>query len=288
MGEIMGEIMGEDTGNARENSGFPIYGRSVFSFMSQLVVGNWKMNGSRVLGEDLARAIRAGASDHSSASVVLCPPFPYLESVGRVLEGSRVALGAQDVSEHAPGAFTGEVSAEMLADLGCEWVIVGHSERRALHQESNHTVAAKARAALRAGLRPIVCVGETLADRESNRTESVLAAQLEPLIDVLLESQGGAVLAYEPVWAIGTGRTASPAQAAEVHRFLRTRFVAAGGQGEALQILYGGSVKPDNARELFAVSGIDGGLIGGASLKASEFLSICAAAVAAHSLSGVS
>lgn len=213
--------------------------------------------------------------------MVVCPPLALISGVAQALSGSQVAWGAQDVSQHPDGAFTGETSARLLRDLACRWAIVGHSERRVLLGESSDTVAAKAGAAVAAGLGAIVCVGESLADRESGRTEAVIAEQLKPLAEVLARPGAQVVLAYEPVWAIGTGRSASPAQAGEVHAFIRAHLSGRGVPVQSLRILYGGSVKPDNAAALFAVPGIDGGLIGGASLKVPEFIAICQAAAAA-------
>ncbi len=244
-----------------------------------LIAGNWKMHGSNEANAALVGAILDGARD-LRCKLLICPPFPYLQPVRAQVEGTAVALGAQNVSEHAPGAFTGEVAAAMLVDAGCEYVIVGHSERRSLMGESSEQVAAKFAAAQAAGLTPILCVGETLDEREAGRTEAVVDAQL----DAVLERSGvaalaRAVLAYEPVWAIGTGRTATPEQAQAVHRHLRGRLAARdAGVAERLQILYGGSVKGDNAAGLLAMPDIDGGLIGGASLKAAEFLAIARAA----------
>ncbi len=247
-----------------------------------LVVGNWKMNGSPAGAPALgAEVVSILGEDQNKVDVALCPPFPLLAALSGVLNGSAVALGAQDVSAHPDGAFTGEVSARLLRDLGCRWVIVGHSERRALRAESSEQVAAKAVAAVAGGLQPIICVGETLAQREAGSTESALVSQLEPLRGILSQSGTGAVLAYEPVWAIGTGRTASPEQAGEVHAFIRATLGGLGINVSGLRILYGGSVKPDNAAGLFAVTGIDGGLIGGASLTAADFAAICLAAAAA-------
>lgn len=246
-----------------------------------LVVGNWKMNGSPAvapsLGADIATGVAASAP---GVDVALCPPFPLIAALAQALSAGNVSWGAQDVSLHPDGAFTGEVSARLLRDLGCCWVIVGHSERRAWMGESSSAVAAKADAALAAGLIPIICVGESLAEREAGMTESVIAAQLEPLLALLKRPDVPAVLAYEPVWAIGTGRSASPSQAGEVHAFIRIHLAGLGVAAQSLRILYGGSVKPDNAAALFAVPGIDGGLIGGASLKAVEFVAICQAAAA--------
>ena len=236
------------------------------------------MHGSLATNLELLQSVRNGVS--GPAEVALCVPYPYLAQARSVLEGSSVAWGAQDVSEHAQGAWTGEVSGAMLADFACRYVLVGHSERRSFFGDTDAVVAAKFAAAQNAGLTPVLCVGESLAERESGITGEVVTRQ----IDAVLANSGvaafaGAVVAYEPVWAIGTGRTASPEQAQEVHALIRARFardsadVAAG-----LRILYGGSVKANNAVELFGQADIDGGLIGGASLVAADFLAICAAA----------
>jgi triosephosphate isomerase len=245
-----------------------------------LVAGNWKMNGSTASSKELVAGIVAGAPQSDSAKVLICPPFPYLAAVARQISGSRVLLGAQNVSEHESGAFTGEVAPAMLRDIGCEYVIVGHSERRALYGETSFAVAAKFKAALDAGLKPILCVGETLEQRESGGTESVVEVQLGAVIDkVGIAGFKSAVVAYEPVWAIGTGVTASPEQAQDVHRHIRG--VMAGHDAEvaeSIQILYGGSMKGENAAGLLAMPDIDGGLIGGASLKAGDFLAIAEAA----------
>jgi triosephosphate isomerase len=245
-----------------------------------LVAGNWKMNGSTASSKELVAGIVAGAPQSDSAKLLICPPFPYLAAVARQISGSRVLLGAQNVSEHESGAFTGEVAPAMLRDIGCEYVIVGHSERRALYGETSFAVAAKFKAALDAGLKPILCVGETLEQRESGGTESVVEVQLGAVIDkVGIAGFKSAVVAYEPVWAIGTGVTASPEQAQDVHRHIRG--VMAGHDAEvaeSIQILYGGSMKGENAAGLLAMPDIDGGLIGGASLKAGDFLAIAAAA----------
>ena len=240
----------------------------------KLVVGNWKMNGNRVVNAALLSAMKA-ASPYA-AKVAVCVPTPYLDEVAAALAGSDIAWGAQDCSSHANGAFTGETSAAMLAEFGCRYVIVGHSERRALHGESDQLVAEKAREALASGLTPIVCVGETLAERDAGRTSAVVSRQLAAAIDLLGPDMGKTVVAYEPVWAIGTGRTATPAQAQAVHADLRAALAAANATG--VSILYGGSVKADNAASLFAEADIDGGLIGGASLQADAFVAICRAA----------
>jgi triosephosphate isomerase len=245
-----------------------------------IVAGNWKMHGSRAENARLVDELLAGLPATPAAGCVLCPPFVYLQEVGRLLRDSALALGGQDVCADVQGAFTGEVSAAMLRDVGCDYVIVGHSERRLLYRESDQLVARKFAAARAAGLVPILCVGEQLADREAGRTREIIARQL----DVVLELSGAGaleegVVAYEPVWAIGTGRTASPEQAQEVHAFIRARIAARDARiAAATRILYGGSVKAGNAAELFAMPDVDGGLIGGASLKADEFLTILAAA----------
>ena len=244
----------------------------------KLVAGNWKMQGSLAANQGLLAAIRAGVTG-VKAQIAICVPFPYLAQARAVLEGSVVAWGAQDVSEHEQGAYTGEVSAAMLKDFGCRFVIVGHSERRAMYGDSDTVVAAKFAAALKAGLTPILCVGESLAEREANVTGDVVTRQLDAVIALCgAASVAAAVVAYEPVWAIGTGRTATPAQAQEVHALIRARIGADTAAAQQLQILYGGSVKPGNAGELFGQSDIDGGLIGGASLVAQDFLAICSAA----------
>lgn len=246
-----------------------------------LVAGNWKMNGSRDANATLVRDIVLDVKKDPDTEVLVCPPAPYLESVGAQFQGSAVQLGAQNLCEQEkPGAFTGEVHGAMLKDLGCTYVIVGHSERRALYGETSEIVAKKFRAAQACGLTPILCIGETLAQREENQTEAVLEQQLAAVLDLCgAASFKRAVLAYEPVWAIGTGKTASPKQAQEAHAFVRARLAAKDVKiSSSIRILYGGSVKADNAAELFACADVDGGLIGGASLKAAEFLAICAAA----------
>ena len=242
----------------------------------KLVVGNWKMHGSRPANAELLAAV-LGARPFG-ADVAVCVPFPYLTETAATLAGSDLRWGSQDCSAHDQGAYTGEVSAGMLAEFGCRYAIVGHSERRALHAESDALVAQKAQAALGKGVTPIVCVGETLAQREAGETEAVVKRQLSAVIHQLAHCASEIVVAYEPVWAIGTGRTASPEQAQEVHRVLRAQLQAATGRAEAMKILYGGSVKADNAATLFKQPDIDGGLIGGASLKAADFIAICRAA----------
>jgi triosephosphate isomerase (TIM) len=236
---------------------------------TRLVAGNWKMHGSRESNRVLLDAILKGLPK-DGAQCAVCPPFVYLREVAERLRGTPIAWGAQNVSEHAQGAYTGEVSAAMLAEFGCRYAIVGHSERRSLYRETDAQVGAKFSAAHAAGLTPILCVGETLAEREAGRTEEVVARQLDA---VLSKSKfGSAVLAYEPVWAIGTGRNATPEQAQAAHAFLRGKLNA------DVIILYGGSVKAQNAAAIFAMPDVDGGLIGGASLVAEEFLTILRAA----------
>lgn len=245
-----------------------------------LIAGNWKMNGSMAANAELIDGLVAGSPAVADVELLVCPPFPYLASVAQMLEGSGIALGAQTMSEHEAGAFTGEVAGNMLSDLGCAYVIVGHSERRALYGETSEDVARKFKAALDAGLRPILCVGETLEQRESGSTEAVIDEQLNAVLDRSgVGSFANAVIAYEPVWAIGTGVTATPEQAQDVHRHIRSVLAARDESvAAAVQILYGGSVKGDNAAGLFSKADIDGGLIGGASLKPADFLAIAEAA----------
>jgi len=241
-----------------------------------LVAGNWKMHGDRAGHGALLSALKAAAP--WSAEVSVCVPAPYLGDVAAALQGSDIAWGGQDCSSHVAGAFTGEIAAAMLAEFGCRHVIVGHSERRTLHGESDSLVAEKAQRALDAGLVPIVCVGETLAERDDGTTEEVVTRQLGAVIDALGTRIAEVVVAYEPVWAIGTGRTATPAQAQSVHALLRATLLRASVDAAGVRILYGGSVKADNAAQLFAQSDIDGGLVGGASLNAADFAAICQAA----------
>jgi triosephosphate isomerase (TIM) len=245
-----------------------------------LVAGNWKMNGDSAGNEALVAGILDGLAREAVAEVLICPPFPYLAAVGRLLAGTAVRLGAQNVSEHAAGAYTGEVAADMLLDVGCRYVIVGHSERRSLFGETSEQVAVKASAALVAGLVPIVCVGETLAEHDGGRTEAVVTAQLDAVVSACgATALSKAVIAYEPVWAIGTGRVATPEQAQAVHAHIRSRIASRDESVAAeLRILYGGSMKGENAPGLLAMPDIDGGLIGGASLKAADFLAIVDAA----------
>ena len=243
----------------------------------KLVVGNWKMHGHRAGNAELLAGIMAARP--FGCDVAVCPPFPYLVETAATLAATDVRWGAQDCSAQEQGAYTGEVSAAMLADCGCRYAIVGHSERRAYHAEGDALVARKAQAALSRGITPIVCVGETLEQRDAGQTEVVVKRQLAAVIAQLTHCAGEIVVAYEPVWAIGTGRTATPAQAQQVHAVLRAQLHAAtGDRANVMRILYGGSVKPDNAKELFAQPDIDGGLIGGAALKASDFVAICRAA----------
>ena len=250
----------------------------------RLAVGNWKMHGSLPENRSLLDAIAAGTAGLQRAACAICVPFPYLAQAQAVLAGSRVAWAAQNVSQHPKGAFTGEVSAAMLREFGCRYVLVGHSERRQLYGEDDATVAAKAKAALVAGLTPIICVGETLAEREGNVTEKVIGTQVGVAADALgVEGIAASVLAYEPVWAIGTGKTATPQEAQAVHAFIRGRVANADrAVADAVRIVYGGSVKAANAGQLFAMPDIDGGLIGGAALVAEEFAAICRAAAQKH------
>ncbi len=245
-----------------------------------LVAGNWKMNGSTAANDALVAGIIANAPPSESVELLVCPPFPYLSAVAEKLAGSRVALGSQNVSQFQSGAYTGETAASMLRDVGCKYVIVGHSERRAMMGETSEIVAAKFQAVLDTGLVPILCVGETLADREAGETEAVIDEQLGAVLNLSgVDSFVNAVIAYEPVWAIGTGMTASPEQAQDVHRHIRAALEARSESvAEGVKILYGGSVKGDNAAGLFSKPDIDGGLIGGASLKSADFLAIAEAA----------
>jgi len=245
-----------------------------------IVAGNWKMHGSRSETARLIEDLLVGCPESPEAACVICPPFVYLSEASRLLRDSAFSLGAQDVCADTHGAFTGEISAAMLKDVGCEYVIVGHSERRLLYRENDQLVARKFATAHARGLMPILCVGEQLADREAARTREVIARQLDAVLEL---SGAGAlaegVIAYEPVWAIGTGRNATPDQAQEVHAFIRARIGERDAKiAAATRILYGGSVKAGNAAELFAMPDVDGGLIGGASLKADDFLAILGAA----------
>ena len=242
----------------------------------QLVVGNWKMNGNQQFNAELLAEVIAGWQGEHGADVVICPPNPYLLHTHERISGSSICLGAQNVSQYESGAYTGEVSAQMLAELHCKFVIIGHNERRRLQGETDEQVAQKFVAAQQANLIPILCIGESLAQRENGQHLDVIGRQLEAVFkcvgrDVFVN----AVVAYEPVWAVGTGKTATPQQAHEVHRFIREQL---GNLAEEVRILYGGSVKASNAEQLFALSDIDGALLGGASLDAKEFLKICEAA----------
>jgi triosephosphate isomerase len=245
----------------------------------KIVAGNWKMHGSRAENATLVETLLAGLGSERTTCVI-CPPYVYLQEVWRMLRGGGVALGAQDVCAEASGAHTGEVSASMLKDVGCEYVLVGHSERRSIYGEDDALVARKFQAVLAKGLVPVLCVGEQLAEREAGSTEVVIGGQLDAVLQLAgVAAFANAVIAYEPCWAIGTGRTASPGQAQAVHAFIRQRLAAEDAKiAGAVCILYGGSVKAGNAGELFAMPDVDGGLIGGASLKAEEFLAIIAAA----------
>ncbi len=245
----------------------------------KIVAGNWKLHGSRDFATTLVRQVADGLP-LPGVDVVVLPPMPYLGDLVEDFEGVPIAFGSQDVSSNEKGAYTGEVSATMVADVGARYALVGHSERREYHHESSELVARKFAAAVHAGLKPILCVGETLQQREAGQTEAVIAGQLRPVLD-LLGPQGweGAVVAYEPVWAIGTGLTATPAQAQAVHAFIRGEVLPLDARiADSLPILYGGSVKPDNAAELFSQPDVDGGLVGGASLVAADFLAIARAA----------
>jgi triosephosphate isomerase len=244
----------------------------------KLIAGNWKMNGSVAANAALIKDLLAGLNA-SSCAVAVCVPAVYLAQVQALLAGSAIDLGAQDVSAHEMGAYTGEISAAMLKDFAVRYAVVGHSERRQYHAESDTVVASKAGRALAAGITPIVCVGETLAEREAGKTEEVVKRQLAAVIHANGHCISEIVVAYEPVWAIGTGKTASPEQAQQVHAVLRAQLKAASAQAGRIQILYGGSMNAANASELLSQSDIDGGLIGGASLKAPDFLKIIAAAL---------
>src|SRR5271163_299060 len=250
----------------------------------QMVAGNWKMHGSRAANQALLAELEMSLKPEWPIDIVVCPPYVYLSDAVRLLEDGRIAVGAQDVCAESGGAFTGQVSATMLKDVGCSFCIVGHSERRRWYHEDDALVARKFAAALSGGLTPVLCVGETLEEREAHHTQAVVGRQVDAVI--AMHGAGAfaqAVLAYEPVWAIGTGRTASPEQAQAAHAFLRGRIAAHDAKMAGhLRILYGGSVKAGNAAELFAMPDVDGGLIGGASLSADEFRQICAAAAARH------
>ena len=240
------------------------------------VIGNWKMNGSLATNAPLLEAIAARAG--GSARVAICAPFPYLTQLQRSLGGTKIAYGAQDLSEHTSGAYTGQISAGMLTEFGATVVLVGHSERRLYNAETSPLVAAKAAAAVAAGLTAVICVGETLAERESGQAELTVVAQLAPCAALIASSSAHIVIAYEPVWAIGTGKTALPAEAQAMHTFIRSELAKISTAAANISVLYGGSVKASNAGELFSQPDIDGGLIGGASLIAEDFLAIVSAA----------
>lgn len=244
----------------------------------RLVIGNWKMNGSLDSNNELLTSLRTSATYEAAinkSSIAVCPPFPYLAQAAQALKGTKIAIGAQNLSQHENGAYTGDVSAAMLANIGCTMVIVGHSERRAIHLETDQLVAHKAQAALNAGLVPVVCVGETLEQQQAGHTLGVIATQLAPVLALGQANVTKIVIAYEPVWAIGTGLTATPQQAQEVHGAIRASLNSIG--AGSVRILYGGSVNASNAASLFAMPDINGALVGGASLKAQEFLNIAAA-----------
>lgn len=245
--------------------------------MKKLIAGNWKMNGSTASNAALVQSLLEGAAAWKCL-VTVCVPAPYLAQVQAMVAGSGIDLGAQDVSSHESGAFTGEVSGSMLRDFGVRYAIVGHSERRQYHGETDAVVAEKAQRALAVGITPIVCVGETLAEREAGRTEEVVKRQLAAVIHTNGHCISEIVVAYEPVWAIGTGKTASPEQAQQVHAVLRAQLRAASAQADRVHILYGGSMNAANAAQLLSQPDIDGGLVGGAALKAADFLTIIAAA----------
>ena len=244
----------------------------------KLIAGNWKMNGSLADNEALVRALVAGLATAGGCDAAVAVPAPYLAQVQALVQGSALALAAQDVSQHASGAFTGEVSAAMLREFGVRYVLVGHSERRQFHSETDADVAVKAQRALASGITPIVCVGETLAEREAGQTEAVVKRQLAAVIHLNGHCISEVVVAYEPVWAIGTGKTASPEQAQQVHAVLRAQLAAASDKAPSIRLLYGGSMNAANAAQLLAQPDIDGGLVGGASLKAADFQAILAAA----------
>ncbi len=245
-----------------------------------LVAGNWKMNGTKASVESLLSDLKAGYSDALNAEVAVCPSFIFLEQAAAAIKGTGIALGSQNVCDQDKGAFTGEVSAEMLKEAGVKYAIVGHSERRHVYGETDALVAARFAAAKSNGLVPILCIGETLEEREQGVTEKVCATQIDAVIELLgIDGLNGAVIAYEPVWAIGTGKTATPEQAQAVHAYIRAKLAKQDSAlAESIQILYGGSMNASNAADLLSQTDIDGGLIGGAALKAEDFLTICRAA----------
>lgn len=245
-----------------------------------MIAGNWKMNGSSASVKELIAGIKAGMASVNKAAVVVCPPAIYIPQVMAEIKGSKIACGSQNICDQDKGAFTGEIAGSMLKDLGCQYAIIGHSERRSLYGESDELIAKRFAAARRAGIKPIFCIGETLAEREKGITNDVCARQIDAVIALEgVAALADGVIAYEPVWAIGTGKTASPQQAQEVHAFIRSKIAKLDKVvAEKVQILYGGSMNAANAAELLAQPDIDGGLIGGASLKAEDFLTICRAA----------
>ena len=244
-----------------------------------MVAGNWKMNGSSESVKELMTGIKQGMGSVANTEVVVCPPAVYIPRVSGAADGSAIKVGSQNICDQDSGAFTGEISGEMLKDTGCEYAIIGHSERRALYGESDELIAKRFAAARRNGIKPIFCIGETLEERESGVTNDVCSRQIDAVLELEgVESLADSVIAYEPVWAIGTGKVATPEQAQEVHAFIRGKVAALNADiAEGLQILYGGSMNPGNAKDLIGQPDIDGGLIGGASLKAEDFLAICQA-----------
>ena len=244
-----------------------------------MVAGNWKMNGSSESVKELIAGIKQGMGSVENTEVVVCPPAVYIPRVSGAADGSAIKVGSQNICDEDKGAFTGEISGDMLKDIGCEYAIVGHSERRALYGETDELVAKRFAAARRNGIKPIFCIGETLEERESGITNDVCARQIDAVLDLEgVEALADCVIAYEPVWAIGTGKVATPEQAQEVHAFIRGKIATLNANvAEGLQILYGGSMNPGNAKDLIGQLDIDGGLIGGASLKAEDFLAICQA-----------
>ncbi len=244
---------------------------------SPLVIGNWKMNGCLAKNTELIDQLLISINEVKGVNVVICPPYPYLMQVAEQLASMAIKLGAQNVSAFKSGAYTGEVSSHMLSDLGCSYVLLGHSERRSLFQESDEQIAIKFEISLNAGLSPVLCVGETLEQRQNNETQSIVSRQVQVIVDrVGIKSFANAVIAYEPIWAIGTGETATPIQAQAVHQLIRQQLRGSDGDiADSVQILYGGSVNATNAQALFCQPDIDGGLVGGASLNATDFLMIC-------------
>lgn len=252
------------------------FGRRINMARRKLVIANWKMNGSKSFADSLVAELVSGTDSENDVGVIICPPSPYLQQTVSAVSSSKIEIGGQDLSEHTSGAYTGEISADMLVDLGAKWAILGHSERRAYHGESDELIAAKVGAALAAGLTPVCCVGETLEERNAGEMEAVVGRQVKAVVETLDATQlASLVIAYEPVWAIGTGVTATREQAQAVHAYIRSLL---GEVGPSVSILYGGSVKPGNAEELFSQPDIDGGLIGGASLVSQDFIKICQAA----------